>query len=113
MSLPTKIKFDPQFALVDKDGKPSQAFRDYLIKLDALVAAIAAGGAPNGLVNAMIHQIQCFTQMCFIHDQTSFRRRSGRKVRRLSGRIEAHFLDAVESRHAWTQQIQVADYGAG
>ena len=51
MNLPTKTKFDPQFAIVDAGGKPSQSFRDYMAKLDALVSALAAGQAP-GLVNA-------------------------------------------------------------
>ena len=43
MTLPAKNKFDPQFALVDKDGHPTQTGRDYFSKLDALVAAIATG----------------------------------------------------------------------
>lgn len=51
MSLPVKSKFDPQFALVDSSGRATQQFRDYLLKLDALVSAIAAGNLPV-LVNA-------------------------------------------------------------
>lgn len=51
MSLPAKNKFDPQFALVDAGGKPSQSARDYLSKLDALVTAIATG-ANVALTNA-------------------------------------------------------------
>lgn len=43
MTLPNKNKFDPQFAIVDRDGKPTQMFRDYLSKLDALVTAMATG----------------------------------------------------------------------
>lgn len=52
MSLPQKTKFDPQFALVDRSGNPTQVFRDYLSKLDALVASMAAGNLPV-LVNAV------------------------------------------------------------
>lgn len=53
MTLPTKTKFDPQFPLVNKDsGTAAQFFQDYMIKLDALVAAMAAGGVPSNLVNA-------------------------------------------------------------
>lgn len=52
MTLPVKNKFDPSFALVDPTGRPTQLFRDYLVKLDALVTSIAAGNAPNNLVNA-------------------------------------------------------------
>ena len=51
MTLPNKTKFDPSFAIVDKDGRPTQLFRDYLAKLDALVGAMAGGNAPV-LVNA-------------------------------------------------------------
>lgn len=44
MSLPDKSKFDPQFAIVvGSDGKPSQTFRDYLLKLDALVTTLTTG----------------------------------------------------------------------
>jgi hypothetical protein len=52
VTLPTKSKFDPQFDLVTSDRKGSQSFRDYLTRLDALVAAMAGGGVPNNLVNA-------------------------------------------------------------
>ena len=51
MTLPAKNKFDPSFAITDSQNKPSQPFRDYLVKLDALVAALAAGNLP-GMVNA-------------------------------------------------------------
>ena len=51
MSLPQKSKFDPQFPIVGEGGRPSQWMRDYMAKLDALVAAMAAGNAPT-LVNA-------------------------------------------------------------
>jgi len=51
MSLPVKTKFDPGFPIVDKDGRPSQSFRDYMSTLDALVAAIATG-MNTALVNA-------------------------------------------------------------
>lgn len=51
MSLPVKSKFDPQFALVDSSCRATQQFRDYLLKLDALVSAIAAGNLPV-LINA-------------------------------------------------------------
>jgi hypothetical protein len=52
VTLPAKNKFDPQFDLVDANRKPTQLTRDYLSALDKLVAAIAAGGVPNNLVNA-------------------------------------------------------------
>lgn len=51
MTLPTKSKFDPSFQLVGNDGRPTQAFRDYMTKLDLLVAALAAGNLGT-LVNA-------------------------------------------------------------
>lgn len=44
-------KFDPNFALVDKDGKPTQLFRDYMLLVDRLLAQMQAGNAP-ALVNA-------------------------------------------------------------
>ncbi len=50
MNLPSKTKFDPTFAIVDAQGHPTQLFRDYLVKLDALVTALATG--MNGLANA-------------------------------------------------------------
>ena len=53
MSLPGKNRFDPSFAITDAQGKPTQLFRDYMAKLDALVTAISAGNAPNNLVNAV------------------------------------------------------------
>lgn len=53
MTLPAKTKFDPQFAITEKGDKPSQLFRDYMVKLDALVAAFAAGNLPANLVNAV------------------------------------------------------------
>lgn len=52
MTLPVKNRFDPQFAMVDGSGKPTQQFRDYLIKLDALVAALAAGNLSANIANA-------------------------------------------------------------
>jgi len=52
VTLPAKNKFDPQFPL-NKGGPPDQIFRDYLSKLDALVAAMAAGNLPANLVNAV------------------------------------------------------------
>lgn len=45
MTLPTKAKFDPQYPL-NGGGPPSQVFRDYMAKLDLLVAAMAAGNLP-------------------------------------------------------------------
>ena len=51
MTLPVKTKFDPSFPIVDGAGNPTQLFRDYMVKLDALVAALASGNAPT-LVNA-------------------------------------------------------------
>lgn len=50
MSLPAKNRFDPSFPLVDGQGRPTQFGRDYLSKLDALVAALAAGNTAH-LVN--------------------------------------------------------------
>lgn len=50
MTLPNKNKFDPAFPITDKDSRPSQFYRDYLIKLDALVASLAAGNTPSNLV---------------------------------------------------------------
>ena len=46
MSLPVKNRFDPSFGVTEKGDKPSQLFRDYMTKLDALVTAIAAGNLP-------------------------------------------------------------------
>lgn len=43
MSLPSKSKFDPALAIDDKGGKPSQAFRDYMAKLDALITTMTTG----------------------------------------------------------------------
>jgi hypothetical protein len=53
VTLPTKDKkFDPNFALVDKDGKPTQLGRDYLVMVDRLLTAMVGGSAPSNLVNA-------------------------------------------------------------
>ncbi len=52
MTLPTKTKFDPSFPIVDSTGRPSQSFRDYMAKLDALVAALAGGNLGNLVVAA-------------------------------------------------------------
>ncbi len=52
MTLPTKNKFDPNFPVVDSQGRPTPLFRDYMVKLDAIVAAMAAGNLPN-LVSAV------------------------------------------------------------
>ncbi len=51
MTLPTKNRFDPTLAIDDKGNRPSQIFRDYMTKLDALIVALANGTAPK-LVNA-------------------------------------------------------------
>jgi hypothetical protein len=40
VTLPAKKKFDPQFPIVNNDGRPTQMFRDYLSSLDALVTAL-------------------------------------------------------------------------
>lgn len=53
MTLPVKNKFDPQFALVDSAGRPTQLFRDYMLKLDALVTAVVFGGLASNLVSAV------------------------------------------------------------
>ena len=49
---PAKGKFNPNFPIVDASGNPTQLFRDYMGALDRLMTAMAAGIAPNGLVNA-------------------------------------------------------------
>ena len=51
MTLPVKNKFDATFPLTDSSGRPSQQFAQYMLKLDALVTALASGGLPT-LVNA-------------------------------------------------------------
>lgn len=52
MTLPKKNPLQQaQFAIVDASGKPTQAFAQYLPKLDALVTAMAQGNLPT-LVNA-------------------------------------------------------------
>src|SRR5216683_5797509 len=40
---------------------------------------LQALNSANSFVNTAVHQIQRFIQMCFLHDQMSFRRQSGRK----------------------------------
>jgi hypothetical protein len=52
MTLPVKSRFDPQFALVDSQGRATQQFRDYLLKLDALVSALTTS-ASTSLTNAV------------------------------------------------------------
>lgn len=49
-NLPGKTQFRPEFPIVDKEGRPTQVFRDYMAKLDALVTTLATG--TNGLTNA-------------------------------------------------------------
>lgn len=51
MTLPAKKTFNPAFPIADGSGRPVQQFRDYVSSIDALLAALAAGGAP-ALVNA-------------------------------------------------------------
>lgn len=51
MSLPQKTKFDPTFPIADGAGRSTQFYRDYLARLDLLIAAMAAGNLPT-LVNA-------------------------------------------------------------
>ena len=51
MTLPTKNRFDPTLPIDDKGNMPSQIFRDYMTKLDALIVALSKGTAP-ALVNA-------------------------------------------------------------
>jgi hypothetical protein len=46
VSLPVKNRFDPSYDVTEKGDKPSQLFRDYMTKLDALVTAMAAGNLP-------------------------------------------------------------------
>ena len=47
MTLPTKNNFDPAQPIDDKGNKPSQFFRDYMAKADAILAAIIAGKGPK------------------------------------------------------------------
>jgi hypothetical protein len=47
VTLPVKNRFDPSFTIVDVQRKPEQLFRDYMVKLDALVTALAAGNLPT------------------------------------------------------------------
>ncbi len=49
--LPAKNKYDPAQNITNADRKADQLFRDYMLKLDLLVAALAAGQLPP-LVNA-------------------------------------------------------------
>jgi hypothetical protein len=51
VTLPAKTKFDPGFAIADKDGKPTQQFRDYLTKLD-LVISLLLTNSNASLTNA-------------------------------------------------------------
>ncbi|EJN16324.1 hypothetical protein PMI42_00001, partial [Bradyrhizobium sp. YR681] len=52
MTLPVKDrKFDTGFALVDKDGRATPLFRDFMAQADRLLTLLVAGNAPN-LVNA-------------------------------------------------------------
>lgn len=51
MTLPAKNNFDPQFALTDGAGKPTQYGRDYFSRLDALVTALTSAASVN-LTNA-------------------------------------------------------------
>lgn len=51
MTLPAKNKFDPQFPIVNNDGRPTQMFRDYLSSLDALVTALTTNASVS-LTNA-------------------------------------------------------------
>ncbi|XUM21067.1 hypothetical protein ACRAVF_27275 [Bradyrhizobium oligotrophicum S58] len=44
MTLPVKNKFDPAFPLVDSQGRPTPLFRDYMVKLDALVTQLVTSG---------------------------------------------------------------------
>jgi hypothetical protein len=53
MTLPAKDrKFDPGQVLIDKDGRATPLYRDYLLLLDRIVTQMVAGNAPSGLVNA-------------------------------------------------------------
>jgi hypothetical protein len=45
----TKTKFNPSFPLVDKQGRPTILFAQYMAQLDALALF---GGSLNQLVNA-------------------------------------------------------------
>jgi hypothetical protein len=53
VSLPTKTKFEPSIAVADNNGKPTQHFRDYMSKLDALVAALALASSAGGNVSQL------------------------------------------------------------
>lgn len=48
MTLPAKDKkFDPGFTLVDKDGRATPLFRDFMAQVDQLLTAMRAGNAPT------------------------------------------------------------------
>lgn len=51
MTLPAKNKFDPAQPIDIQGNAPSQSFRDYMTKLDALITAMSQGNAPT-LINA-------------------------------------------------------------
>jgi hypothetical protein len=53
VSLPVKNRFDPSFGVTEKGDKPSQLFRDYMAKLDALVTAIALASSAGGNVSQL------------------------------------------------------------
>jgi hypothetical protein len=52
VSLPNKNKFDPAFPITDKDGRPTQLFRDYVTKLDLMLATIAVNAANDAAAAA-------------------------------------------------------------
>jgi hypothetical protein len=53
VTLPSKNPLQqPSFPYTVNYGRPAQSFAQYMAKLDALVEALAAGNAPNNLVNA-------------------------------------------------------------
>jgi hypothetical protein len=57
MTTPIKTKFDPAFPIADKEGKPTQQFRDYMVKIDLLLTYLAAGNFANPLnMNALTNE---------------------------------------------------------
>lgn len=49
MTLPTKNTFNPVFPIADRDGHASQIFRDYMSKVDLILAALLSGNFANPL----------------------------------------------------------------
>jgi hypothetical protein len=55
----------------------------------------------NGFVDPVIHQVQRFVEMCFLHKQISSPRRNWPRVLQLMWRVGTHVSDGVECRPGW------------